>query len=86
MTSVQHRLLSIVLFVAVISSGCSTGTVVVQTSRMAGYAGTEPIKVNVVNIEGEDAGAFREQLYEAFFDDGHFITGRFGDAPPEKPD
>lgn len=81
MTSVQHRLLSIVLFVAAISSGCSTATTYLQTSRTAGFVGARPGKMYVVNIEGTDAGSFRDQLYQALSDDGHFTTERYGVAP-----
>jgi tetratricopeptide (TPR) repeat protein len=65
-------------------SGC--GTSYLEMSRMAGYVGAQHGKMYVVNIEGKDAGKFRDQLYEAFSDDGHFTTERYGVAPPENPD
>ncbi len=84
MRSFRHPLLSSMLFVAALFSGC--GTSYLEMSRMAGYVGAQHGKMYVVNIEGKDAGRFRDQLYEALSDDGHFATERYGVAPPQNPD
>jgi tetratricopeptide (TPR) repeat protein len=65
-------------------SGC--GTSYLEVSRMAGYVGANPGKMYVVSIEGKDAGKFRDQLYEALSDDGHFTTEPYGLAPKQTPD
>ena len=82
--SLQRSLLSILLFVATMLSGC--GTTNLEMSRIAGYVGTRPVRMYVVSIEGKDADKFRDQLYEALSDDGHFTTEGYGVAPPQTQD
>jgi hypothetical protein len=84
MRSFRHSLLSTLLFVAAMLSGC--GTSYLEMSRMAGYVGTQHGKMYVANIEGKDAGTFQNQLYEALADDGHFTTELYGVVPPQNPD
>jgi len=86
MRSYQHSLSATLLFVSAMLSGCATGRTYMEMSRTAGYVGARPGKMYVVNIGGLDAGKFREQLYEALSDDGHFTTERYGVAPPQNPD
>lgn len=80
----QRCLQSIMLIVAAILSGC--GVSHLELSRMAGFIGTHPGKMYVSNIEGKDADKFRDQLYEALSNDGHFVVERYGVAPPQPPD
>jgi TolA-binding protein len=39
-----------------------------------------------VRIDGKDADKFRDQLYEALSDDGHFMTEAYGVAPQQTSD
>ncbi len=86
MTSFQPPTLSTILCFAVMLSGCSTGRTYIEVSRPAGYVGAHPGKMYVVNIEGQDADKFRDQLYEALSNDGHFTTERYGITPAQKQD
>jgi tetratricopeptide (TPR) repeat protein len=84
MRSFRHTLLSIVLLVAAIFSGC--GASYLELSRTAGYVGAQRGKMYVSKIEGKDAGRFQEQLYEVLSDDGHFATEPYGVVPAQNLD
>jgi len=85
MKSLQHSLPCAFFFVAALLSGC--GTSYLEVSRMAGYVGgANTGKMYVVKIDGKDAGSFRDQLYEALSDDGHFTTESYGAAPQKTTD
>ncbi len=86
MTAFKRPLLSALLFGPVLLLGCATGTTTLEMSRIAGFVGASPGKMYVEHIGGEDSTVFREQLYKALTDDGHFATERYGIIPQEMPD
>jgi hypothetical protein len=84
MRLLQGFLSTALLVVAALLSGC--GTSYLEVSRMAGYvSGANPGKMYVVSIGGKDADEFRDQLYEALSDDGHFTTEPYGVDPLQNP-
>ena len=86
MKSLQHAVLLSMCCGAALLPGCATGTTFIELSRTAGFAGSRPGRMYVVNVEGKDADAFRDQLYKALRDDGHFIPERYGMEPTGKTD